>query len=131
MFFHPKSENDNPWFKPWFSILLHTQSIVCAIVDSQCLEYLGYITLTNSCKKKGHFSFENSCPTLFSTQSYIWRVLLKKVIVCFCWRTPHKNTTPTFFFFTKVWEIQEISFSNFFCMFLNPNNFFQFEFQLF
>ena len=48
MFFHPKnlkSENNNPWFKPWFNILLHTQSIVCATVDSQCLEYLGYITL--------------------------------------------------------------------------------------
>ena len=44
MFFHPKtfkSENNNPWF----NILLHTQSIVCATVDSQCLEYLGYITL--------------------------------------------------------------------------------------
>ena len=41
MFFHPKNlkgENNNPWF----NILLHTQSIVCAIVDSQCLEYLGY-----------------------------------------------------------------------------------------
>jgi hypothetical protein len=48
MFFHSKnlkSENNNPWFKPWFNILLHTQSIVCATVDSQCLEYLGYITL--------------------------------------------------------------------------------------
>ena len=48
MFFHPKnlkSENNNPWFKPWFNILLHTQSIECATVDSQCLEYLGYITL--------------------------------------------------------------------------------------
>ena len=48
MFFHPKnlkSENNNPWFKPWFQILLHTQSIVCATVDSQCLEYLGYKTL--------------------------------------------------------------------------------------
>ena len=48
MFFHPKSlksENNNPWFKPWFNILLHTQSIVCATVGSQCLEYLGYITL--------------------------------------------------------------------------------------
>ena len=43
MFFHPKNlenENNNPWFKPWFNILLHTQSIVCATVDSQCLEYL-------------------------------------------------------------------------------------------
>ena len=42
MFFHPKnleSESNNPWFKPWFNILLHTQSIVCATVDSQCLEY--------------------------------------------------------------------------------------------
>ena len=39
MFFHPnnlKSENNNPWYKPWFNILLHT---------SQCLEYLGCITL--------------------------------------------------------------------------------------
>ena len=50
MFFHPKnlkSENNNPWFKPRFNILLHTQSIECATVDSQCLEYLGYITLNN------------------------------------------------------------------------------------
>ena len=44
MFFHPKNlkrENNNPWF----NILLYTQSIVCAIVDSQCLEYSGYTTL--------------------------------------------------------------------------------------
>ena len=44
MFFHPKnlkSENNNPWF----NILLHTQSIECATLDSQCLQYLGYITL--------------------------------------------------------------------------------------
>ena len=50
MFFHPKnleSENNNPWFKLWFNISLHTQSIVCATVDSQCLKYLGYITLQN------------------------------------------------------------------------------------
>ena len=43
MFFHPqnlKSENNNPWFKPWFNInLLHTQSIVCATVDNQCLDF--------------------------------------------------------------------------------------------
>ena len=48
MFFHPKnlkSENNNPSYKPRFNILLHTQSIVCATVDSQCLECLGYITL--------------------------------------------------------------------------------------
>ena len=25
----------------------HTQSIMCAKVDSQCLEYLGYMTLTS------------------------------------------------------------------------------------
>ena len=36
-----KSERNNPWFK----ILLHTQSIVCATVQGQCLEYLGYKTL--------------------------------------------------------------------------------------
>ena len=43
---HPKnlqSENNNPWFKPRFDILL--QLIVCATVDSHCLEYLGYINL--------------------------------------------------------------------------------------
>ena len=41
MFFHPKnlkSENNNPWLKPWFNILLHTQSIVCATADTQSLE---------------------------------------------------------------------------------------------
>ena len=39
-----KSERNNPWFKPRFNILLHTQSIVCVTVDSQCfLEYLGCI----------------------------------------------------------------------------------------
>ena len=37
-----KGENINPRF----NILLHTQSIVCATVASQCLEYLGYITLS-------------------------------------------------------------------------------------
>ena len=52
MFFQPKnlkSENNNPCF----NILLHIQSIVCATVDSQCLEYLGYITLT-----KGRIAIE-------------------------------------------------------------------------
>ena len=54
MFFHPKnlkSENNNPWF----NILLHTQSIVCATVDSQCLEYLGYMTLQIGDKLKQVF----------------------------------------------------------------------------
>ena len=45
-----KSERNNPWFEPWFNILLHTQSIVCATVQGQCLEYLGYITLVYSQK---------------------------------------------------------------------------------
>ena len=36
-----------------FYILLHTQLIVFATVDSQCLEYLGYITLATS-KGGGH-----------------------------------------------------------------------------
>ena len=26
------SEMNNPWFKPWFIILMHTESIVCATV---------------------------------------------------------------------------------------------------
>ena len=33
-----------------FNISLHTQSIVCATVDSQFLEYLGCITLTRNGK---------------------------------------------------------------------------------
>ena len=59
MVFHPKSlksENNNPWFQPWFNILLQTQLIVSTIVDSQCLEYLGYITLDCSyfCQCSGY-----------------------------------------------------------------------------
>ena len=58
MFFHPKnfkSENHDPWFESWFNILLHPQSIVCVTVDSQCLEYLGYITLHCDCTMKYWF----------------------------------------------------------------------------
>ena len=54
MFFQPKnlkSENNDPWF----NILLHTQSIVCATVDRQCLEYLGYITLVYILRYSIHF----------------------------------------------------------------------------
>ena len=36
-----ESERNNPRFKPWFNVLLHTQSIVCATVLGQYLEYLG------------------------------------------------------------------------------------------
>ena len=46
--FHPKmlkGERNYPWFKQWYNILLHTQSIVTARRLGQCLEYLGYITL--------------------------------------------------------------------------------------
>ena len=35
------SERNNPC-KSWFNILLHTQSIVCATVSGQCLEYTWY-----------------------------------------------------------------------------------------
>ena len=68
MFFHPKnlkSENNNPWFKPWCSILLHTQSIVCATVDSQCLEYLGCITLDMFQEEKKFFVTLKSSFSLF------------------------------------------------------------------
>ena len=40
-----ESENNKPWFQPWINVL-HNQ--LCATVDSQCLEYLGYITLDNA-----------------------------------------------------------------------------------
>ena len=58
MLFHPKnlkSENNNPWF----NILLHTQSIVCATVDSQCLEYLGYITLAIAWSRHTEMSYNH------------------------------------------------------------------------
>ena len=44
-----KSERNNPWLNPWFNVLLHTQFFVCATVKGQCLDYLGYITLAQSC----------------------------------------------------------------------------------
>ena len=56
MFFHPKnlkSENDNPWFT-WFNILLYTQAIMCDTVISQCLEYLGCMTLPKNLKSERH-----------------------------------------------------------------------------
>ena len=77
MFFHPKnlkSENNNPWFKPWFNILLHTQSIVCATVDSQCLEDLGYITLPSIWIRSPDQINQFFCPwlaTIFTTTTYI------------------------------------------------------------
>ena len=51
-----KNERNKPWFKPWFNISLHTQSIVCATVRGQRLEYLGCITLViiwneNECRE--------------------------------------------------------------------------------
>ena len=49
-----KSERNNSWFKPWFDILLHTQSIVCATVAGQCLEYLGYISSLVWMPDRGH-----------------------------------------------------------------------------
>ena len=36
-----KSERNHPWFKPWFNILLHTQSIVFATVSMSILRVLG------------------------------------------------------------------------------------------
>jgi hypothetical protein len=59
-----KSENNNPWFKPWFDILLHTQTIVCATVDSQCLEYLGYIALVSFWNSWSHTDI-SCCYLLF------------------------------------------------------------------
>ena len=50
-----KSENRDPWFKPGLNILMHTQSIVCAIVDSYCLEYL---KIYNFGKFVGHIDSE-------------------------------------------------------------------------
>ena len=70
MFFCPnnlKSENNNPRFKPWFDILLHTQQYL----DSQYLEYLGYITLV-SCIKT------NTTSTYFEQHRHLNRTEQKK-----------------------------------------------------
>ena len=51
MFFHPKdlkSENNQSHDLNHYLIFYCTTMIVCATVDSQCLEYLGYITLSLS-----------------------------------------------------------------------------------
>ena len=87
MFFHPKnlkSETNNPWF----NILLHTQSIVCATVDSQCLEYLGY--MYNFGYGAQFFQYKNLGavrPRLYNIGSYIisfasfpWVTLVCQVI---------------------------------------------------
>ena len=50
---------------------MHTQSIVCATVDSQCLEYLGYITLV-SCIKT------NTTSTYFEQHRHLNRTEQKK-----------------------------------------------------
>ena len=44
--------NKYPWFKPWFNIVLHTQSIGYATEYGQCLEHSGYVTLPQT--KNGH-----------------------------------------------------------------------------
>ena len=60
MFFHQKnlkSENNNPWFKPWSNILRHTQSIVCAPLDSQVFRVLGIYNFGSPVKKVFKFIF--------------------------------------------------------------------------
>ena len=64
-----KSERNNPWFKPWFNILLHTQSIVCATVKSQCLEYLVCIPLLGF-QKNGGLYFQHGHSRCLSNGNY-------------------------------------------------------------
>ena len=72
-----ESERNNPWFKPWFNILLHTQSIVCATLKGQCLEYLGNITLCNCCSLSLLFPLEKSGHHLLFAPIYLPRELSK------------------------------------------------------
>ena len=65
-----KSERNNPWFKPWFNILLHTQSNVRATVFIQWLEYLGYITLVQTLARHALEIWIFGC-TLFYKR-YLW-----------------------------------------------------------
>ena len=80
MFFYPKnlkSETDNPWFKPWFIILLHTQLCVPQKIVSV---YLGYITLAIGkafwpfCPPKRFMSLRHE------TDSMAWKILLQKCL---------------------------------------------------
>ena len=78
-FFRPRNlkiENDNPWFNPWFNILPHTQSIVCATIDSPCLEYLEYITF-NVCL----IHYQASTPGGISNK---WNLLFETTNNRFC-----------------------------------------------
>ena len=75
-----KSERNNPWFKPWFNILLHTQFIVYATVLGQCLEYLGCITFVVRYLKFADFATDvktNCISQLFlgMLPSVIWELL--------------------------------------------------------
>ena len=100
MFYHPKnlkSENNNPWFKPWSTILLHTQSIVCATVNSQCLEYLGCISLTlmQRCQEFSQYPGNSRFPGFFDSRDFpvpgneIKSGEIKIVTYRYCWPYPH------------------------------------------
>ena len=87
-FHYRNSSNNNPWFKPWFNILLHTQSIVIATVNSQCLEYLGYITLSPglSCNKSDksqcimmhQLHMVCICINVMFRYCFVWELLLQQ-----------------------------------------------------
>ena len=61
-----KSERNNWWFKPWFNIILHTQSIVCATVghlictfisENQGLEKLRSVSNLRKISGPAHLNF--------------------------------------------------------------------------
>ena len=65
---------------------MHTQSIVCATVLGQCLEYLGYVTLAHS-GKEGQFRVINATAHI----NYLVKNLVKK------WREGETSLTKASF----------------------------------
>ena len=53
-----KSERNNPWFEPWFNILLHTQSTVCTTVKVNRLDFCFIESLYNTDNQRNL----NFCP---------------------------------------------------------------------
>ena len=69
-----KSGQQSSYQKIWkILLLLHTQSIVCATIDSQCLEYLGCITLSPQ-QMRMQSKSPNSIKLLHSTDPLLSKV---------------------------------------------------------
>ena len=74
--------------KPWFNSSLCTQSIVCSTVGSQCLEYLGRITLKEMSNINIQYQFHSTYQLLASVR-YYKKSTQYKVHLGFIGKWPH------------------------------------------